>query len=673
MAWAWVEKIKLEYQLQRNLKKTADLIRGQIDKEKAIASDIEKLKLPNSEKEIRKYQGYSKNRIDENFAGRHMNLTHRADEIKNRLVQLNNGNDISTRGKGIGGFFGRLFSGRAFESQRRNMESDNLLRQYNGNKNDGRLYDLIKERDDSVDSSIRPTSMDKDTLERAHYIYNDPTTSEWTKNMLESHELYYNKVERLKSPGSKLPYIDTTKVVFSPALKRAIDQRREKRAEVTDIVENYLQVNPLPEEYGRFDNRDASDMFMYPESMTDKAEIKEYVETRIRALTSINTADRKWVLDEFYNKLDNFDINTMNMDVLTGKEKPSNNGELTTAEKDMLSMIDRMRIDQSLQTKEFENSEYIEGRYSTLRDKAEYNQSNEYLMLVCALVVNALANNDYRNGLEKKEGLSEVGISELDAVHNFQLQVNYQSYRAAKGVKDDLTSIKLQPRNNSYGRGGLESIVNKDYNQLSESEKKASGKAFNDLIGSSFDSIGVRKSLEIGKSIYIDGKSAYDRFADQMIGLEPHENIAKTRVLIMQSILSGKHNVEVAKHYVDENGRDKANIMPIEFDYSKLEQTKAVKECSKSQRKILSNRAEAQESHKKIGDEYVRHFLRKAEEVEMPRQGIEVAEQAKETVNKKTVSLESLAPEMEKKSQIRSASVANPTSMSKEKLAGPQK
>ena len=594
MAWKWWENVKNEYKLQRIYSKKDKLLKDEVKKERKLKASLENKGLSDDEKKLRLLRGYEDLAINKGFMEKYSELDSEVRQIQADYFDLNN-RYPTEKGNGIGGFLGRLFSGRTTQKQRDAMNSTSFMKYYHGSPmaDVKEMKRLSKERNEKVNSAIHPNKMDMKTLEIANNIYNDDSTSPERRDELKDHVSTYNNRKNLIQRGKKLQdFASPEKVKFSPALRKEIEKYGAKRANIINIITEYYSKNPVPADM-KFDHRDLFNMCEHPDSMTNKNDIKKYVEDRAKAMASTNPEERKWVLDEFFNYVDRFKLDEMNMDVFTGKHPSNNEGKLTDAEKDALKILKRLDADQTITVKgKVENPEYFKARYDG--DGGRFEASYDCYSYASQNIRTIFRHNGYDNDIQKleiKEPLDEWKYEIPFA--NLKMQMAYQKQRAIEGATDLDFKFKMSLCNPAGVEPSepesLEYIIEEKTDPLEDKQVDKLHNAFARYLPTAFDIEPHGKNIEFKDSIFIDGKPAKEKYSEFLEGKIELAYRDEIEGRIMNDILNGDHKVELGVRCKNAAGEDKMLFCKLEVDYSKLLKTAKVNKCIETAKERQAN------------------------------------------------------------------------------------
>ena len=298
---------------------------------------------------------------------------------------------------------------------------------------------------------------------------------------------------------------------------------------------------------------------------------------------------RKARLDEFYDRIDGIDPLNLDLSCLFGKDHGARSGstQLTASEQDFLKLITLVRTNQALQTKEFENPEYIKERYSTDASRYRFDLTQDLLIthgVMSYIVQDVLLNNQLRNNLTEIP-TRLAGEVEPEHERGIGVQIAFQVYKQNMAV---LTGQTCDPTIRfRIPEPAADGVYR--YGKPSDGAFSPSPYLFNSTMDILYSSKPAQKAmqeagLEIEDMIFIDGVSVKEIFTREHPELQEKSQEYKAKAykdIAMKAILSGEHRVECATLQMNEKGTYSMQVSSVQPDLHALDKLERSNEHKK--------------------------------------------------------------------------------------------
>ena len=391
----------------------------------------------------------------------------------------------------------------------------------------------------------------------------------------------------------KEPLFFTTDVTISSELKEAIiafgingDRKYDAALKVAKGygIEQASAIRNMAANPKRMDLRDFGDMI----EVVPNAEIGELEKITTEFAQdymnyeSGNPELRKARLDEFYDRIDAIDPFSLDLSCITGKDTGTRSGpdQLTPSERDFMKLIDCCRADQAFQTKEFENQEYFNARYSDPKTRTQKTLIRDLLFnksLMQYITLGILPMNGVLQNL-KPHPDALYGVNELASL---SAQMGFQLYQ------QDMAALLGEPCDMALHFKVPENLVNQFYKygkpDADKSEFKPTSEYFEPLFGPLYSSATTKEymkeaGLDFEDMIFIDGISAKEKLEKEYPEIDEAEKETAIRHMAMKAMMSGEHRVEFARIQMNEKGTYSMQVSSIQPDLHALDHSEKTHE-----------------------------------------------------------------------------------------------
>lgn len=394
-----------------------------------------------------------------------------------------------------------------------------------------RIGDCINRYDTVLDNAQKMRQLDGDRITpgRKKYLEHHERLAKVKKETCErASEIAKMNAEGIPSP--KTQGTVTSNLDFSPALKKGIE----------DVIAGSEVVNPhitaqLAKGGVDGDIRDFHSILPYAASMTPE-ERDAHAAEFVSDYYSGDVRKREKCLDMMYDRMDAFDLRSLDLTALTKSGDPAAT-TMSQSEKDVVQLFEYARANQSVVQKLRENPAYAQRRFSNERDKYKFDMTQEIIsqgftsyMNSGVLTANGFSQGKFVTDQNTLDSMKRVGAMFPATSPNLAMGI-YRSQMAALEGKQDFAPIKFDMKADGLGTD-FDSTVGFAYNLSFQKE--------------------TMKKLGVDKfdMIMIDGVSVKETFAAQNLPLREED----MKQYVMDQMKSGEHRVETAMLGLGEQG-----------------------------------------------------------------------------------------------------------------------
>lgn len=376
-------------------------------------------------------------------------------------------------------------------------------------------------------------------------------------------------------------------VKFSPELKAAIKQY----AEIQDQMGNYLFMayEKYPDKERQCDVRDFSEMIEVLPGLSAE-QMEEKCTKYIKDYTGSDPDKRKKILDDFYDRFLEFDINARNLSCLKGEGKGVRGVDgLTESEQEVMKLITQFGRTQAMNVKLKENPEYKRERFGDPMALERLNVQDDTTHAMNFYVIELLANNHLSHDFKEIDFDTLCGKDQVTAM-DIVTQRTAQIMAGMEGrpIQMDIHFSLSQEKNGLYGldKGQLSGENAGNTDNVAE-------RAFEFSLGAIYDIANVRQwmndqGMDEFDLIHIDGLSAREQFAGKYEGGNLNQYAIKKQMKkdVMKSVMEGSHHIDLITLDMNAKGDIVANPHAVKVDLHAFDQLEKQNEHGRTRHRL---------------------------------------------------------------------------------------
>ena len=387
-----------------------------------------------------------------------------------------------------------------------------------------------------------------------------------------------NKIDALKGMDRELPGLPPADfdghIVLRPALREKLRHRGDMAGNLYDKLVDEGLFKPSEVDHNihpdGFDSRNLLEMFTSlpgeePETQSG------YIEKQQRKLAAGSRQAQREALDAYFDKIDAFDIFSLDLSLLTGKDRtPEGPDGLTKSEADFYKLMDMMRNAQSIATEMDTHPWYFEERYPTPQAREAFSLKQNMLIQISDFTARGFIQHNQMGTdfQDLAEPYDEDMVLEFDRMNNGQLLTHIlQHYRkevaALRGVElsepirltfpaDEDLFVRLRENANALQKG---------------EEPKWDIACFQSMFGYSqamdtrMRDVLKTMGLDFMDTIRIDGQSVRDYCGEAYQNAKNPDRYLQG--VIMNALTSGQSRVEVVNYNMGPDGQYHPQISAV--------------------------------------------------------------------------------------------------------------